>query len=79
MFVTQTHTCIRFCHIFTKFGNFLQNTILKNRIVEGCEIEAGGRSFTELEKRRDRCLAGIQQVLAEHWYPQDKDGWPEME
>ena len=52
---------------------------LKNRIVEGCEIEAGDRSFTELEKRRDRCLVGIQQVLAEHWYPQEQDGWPEME
>ena len=52
---------------------------LKNKIVEGCETEAGDRTFTELEKRRDRCLAGIQQVLAEHWYPQDQDGWPEMQ
>jgi carnitine 3-dehydrogenase len=52
---------------------------LKNKIVEGCETEAGDRPFTELEKRRDRCLAGIQQVLAEHWYSQDQDGWPEMQ
>jgi carnitine 3-dehydrogenase len=51
---------------------------LKKKIVEGCETEAGGRPFTELEKRRDRCLAGIQKVLAEHWYSQDQDGWPEM-
>ncbi|MBO69043.1 MAG: 3-hydroxybutyryl-CoA dehydrogenase [Acidiferrobacteraceae bacterium] len=52
---------------------------LKNKIVEGCEIEAGIREFSELERRRDRCLAEIQKVLAKYWYPCDEDGWPELE
>ena len=52
---------------------------LKNKIIEGCETESGDRQFTELERRRDLCLAGIQKVLSEHWYPHDQDGWPEMD
>ena len=52
---------------------------LKQRIVEGCETEAGQRDFTELERRRDKCLLRIQQVLAEDWFPHGEDGWPEPE
>jgi len=50
---------------------------LKRRIVDGCEEEAGDRDFNEMERRRDRCLAEIQKVLARHWYAQGEDGWPE--
>ena len=51
---------------------------LKNRIVDGCEIESGDRDFNELERRRDQCLAEIQKVLDKYWYPPGQDGWPEM-
>ncbi|HCX86779.1 MAG TPA: L-carnitine dehydrogenase, partial [Gammaproteobacteria bacterium] len=51
---------------------------LKRRIVEGCEEESGERVFDEMERRRDRCLAEIQKVLKEHWYPPGEDGWPRM-
>lgn len=51
---------------------------LKRRIVEGCEEESGERAFSEMERRRDRCLAEIQKVLKKHWYAQDEDGWPRM-
>jgi len=52
---------------------------LKRRIVEGCEEESGERVFDEMERRRDRCLAEIQKVLKEHWYPPGEDGWPRMD
>ena len=51
---------------------------LKERIVDGCEVESGARAFDEMERRRDRCLAEIQKVLKEHWYPPEEDGWPPM-
>ena len=51
---------------------------LKRRIVEGCEDESGDRVFSEMERRRDRCLVEIQKVLKEHWYSEDEDGWPKM-
>ena len=51
---------------------------LKQRIVEGCEDESGDRVFSEMERRRDRCLVEIQKVLKEHWYSEDEDGWPKM-
>ena len=51
---------------------------LKTRIVNGCETESGDRDFQELERRRDRCLAEIQKVLEQYWYPPGEDGWPEM-
>lgn len=51
---------------------------LKERIVDGCEVESGARAFDEMERRRDRCLAEIQKVLQEHWYPPEEDGWPPM-
>ena len=51
---------------------------LKERIVDGCEVESGERAFDEMERRRDRCLAEIQKVLKEHWYPPEEDGWPPM-
>jgi carnitine 3-dehydrogenase len=51
---------------------------LKNKIVDGCEIESGDRDFNELERRRDQCLAEIQKVLDKYWYPPGQDGWPEM-
>lgn len=49
---------------------------LKARIVDGCEREAGEREFSDLERRRDRCLIAIQKALDEYWYPSDEDGWP---
>ena len=51
---------------------------LKQRIVEGCEVESGTRDFADMERRRDRCLVEIQKVLREHWYPPSEDGWPKM-
>ena len=51
---------------------------LKRRIVQGCEEESGARVFDDMERRRDRCLAEIQKVLKEHWYPAEEDGWPRM-
>lgn len=51
---------------------------LKRRIVDGCEEESGVRKFSEMEKRRDRCLAEIQKVLKTHWYSEEEDGWPKM-
>ena len=51
---------------------------LKQRIVEGCEVESGTRDFGDMERRRDRCLVEIQKVLREHWYPPSEDGWPKM-
>lgn len=51
---------------------------LKRRIVVGCEEESGVRKFSEMEKRRDRCLAEIQKVLKTHWYSEEEDGWPKM-
>ena len=51
---------------------------LKERIVDGCEVESGARVFDDMERRRDRCLAEIQKVLKEHWYPPEEDGWPPM-
>ena len=51
---------------------------LKERIVDGCEVESGARAFDDMERRRDRCLAEIQKVLKEHWYPPEEDGWPPM-
>jgi len=51
---------------------------LKERIVDGCEVESGARAFDEMERRRDRCLAEIQKVLKEHWYHPEEDGWPPM-
>ena len=51
---------------------------LKQRIVKGCEDESGDRVFSEMERRRDRCLVEIQKVLKEHWYSEDEDGWPKM-
>ena len=51
---------------------------LKQRIVEGCEDESGDRVFSEMERRRDRCLVEIKKVLKEHWYSEDEDGWPKM-
>lgn len=51
---------------------------LKERIVDGCEVESGARAFDEMERRRDRCLAEIQKVLKEHWYTPEEDGWPPM-
>ena len=51
---------------------------LKERIVDGCEVESGARAFDEMERRRDRWLAEIQKVLKEHWYPPEEDGWPPM-
>ena len=51
---------------------------LKQRIVEGCEDESGDRVFSEMERRRDRCLVEIQKVLKEHWDSEDEDGWPKM-
>lgn len=50
---------------------------LKERIVDGCEVECGAREFADMERRRDECLVKIQQVLAEHWYPPGEDGWPQ--
>jgi len=52
---------------------------LKQRIVEGCEVESGVRDFGDMERRRDRCLVEIQKVLREHWYPPSEDGWPQMD
>ena len=52
---------------------------LKNRIIDGCEVESGDRDFSELERRRDKCLAEFQKVLEKFWYPRGEDGWPEME
>ncbi|MEC9370421.1 MAG: 3-hydroxyacyl-CoA dehydrogenase family protein, partial [Pseudomonadota bacterium] len=52
---------------------------LKNRIIDGCEVESGDRDFSELERRRDKCLAEFQKVLEKYWYPRGEDGWPEME
>jgi len=52
---------------------------LKNRIIDGCEVESGDRDFNELERRRDKCLAEFQKVLEKYWYPPGEDGWPEME
>ena len=52
---------------------------LKQRIVEGCEVESGTRDFGDMERRRDRCLVEIQKVLREHWYPPSEDGWPQMD
>ena len=52
---------------------------LKNRIIDGCEVESGDRDFSELERRRDKCLAEFQNVLEKYWYPRGEDGWPEME
>lgn len=49
---------------------------LKERIVSGCEREAGDRAFDDLERRRDACLIAIQKALDEYWYPKDQDGWP---
>ena len=49
---------------------------LKDRIVSGCEREAGERAFDDLERRRDDCLIAIQKALDDYWYPKDKDGWP---
>ena len=51
---------------------------LKRRIVDGCEEESGVRKFSDMEKRRDRCLAEIQKVLKTHWYSEEEDGWPKM-
>ena len=51
---------------------------LKEHIVDGCEVESGARVFDDMERRRDRCLAEIQKVLKEHWYPPEEDGWPPM-
>ena len=51
---------------------------LKRRIVQGCEEESGARVFDDMERRRDRCLAEIQKVLKEYWYPAEEDGWPRM-
>ncbi len=51
---------------------------LKRRIVEGCEEESGVREFSDMERRRDRCLAEIQKVLDTHWYSHAEDGWPRM-
>ena len=50
---------------------------LKQRVVEGCEEETAGRSFRDLERRRDQCLVRIQRVLEQFWYPPGEDGWPE--
>ena len=52
---------------------------LKQRIVQGCEVESGVRDFGDMERRRDRCLVEIQKVLREHWYPPSEDGWPQMD
>ncbi len=52
---------------------------LKQRIVEGCEVESGARDFDDMERRRDRCLVEIQKVLQQHWYPPGEDGWPQMD
>ncbi|HJP06402.1 MAG TPA: 3-hydroxyacyl-CoA dehydrogenase NAD-binding domain-containing protein [Arenicellales bacterium] len=52
---------------------------LKQRIVQGCEVESGARDFDDMERRRDRCLVEIQKVLQQHWYPPGEDGWPQMD
>lgn len=44
----------------------------------GCEAVQGDRTIKEFERRRDRCLVGIQQALDEFWYPPGQDGWPDM-
>lgn len=51
---------------------------LKEKIVKGCENECGDREFTEIERRRDRCLVEIQKVLEQYWYSKEEDGWPKM-
>ena len=52
---------------------------LQTRIIEGCDEETGQRQFSELERKRDRCLIEIQKVLAQHWYPPGEDGWPDFQ
>ena len=50
---------------------------LREAVITGSEAEAGKRDIRELERRRDACLAGILEVLEQHWYPPGEDGWPE--
>ncbi len=40
---------------------------LRNRMVEGCEREAAGRSIAELEAQRDDCLIEIIAALKDYW------------
>jgi carnitine 3-dehydrogenase len=37
---------------------------LRDRMVEGCAVEAGGRSIAELVRERDRKLVAILKALA---------------
>ena len=52
---------------------------LREAIITGSEDEAGSRDFREIERRRDACIVGFLEVLKEHWYQPEEDGWPELE
>ncbi len=52
---------------------------LREAIIAGSEDEAGNRDFREIERRRDACIVGFLEVLQEHWYPPEDDGWPELD
>ena len=38
----------------------------RDRMVEGCESEAAGRSIQDLERERDECLVGILKFMNEY-------------
>lgn len=42
-------------------------TELRNRMVDGCEREANGRSITDLIRERDEFLVDLLAVLDKHW------------
>jgi carnitine 3-dehydrogenase len=48
--------------------------------VHGQAVDAmGGRSASDMQRRRDETLLKVIEVIRENWYPQGQDGWPEMQ
>ena len=47
---------------------------LREQVISGCDVLAGGRSVADLAEERDRCLIAIRRVLAEQRGPRVEGG-----